>query len=347
MPLKALLMLVLGLVLIAASYLLTRPPAPEPTGEEAKTEVSLPEEVRRKQFFEEQVAPALDEASNRNEEAIKQAKSSLDVTFGRYRQGIPSYTDKITSFLTQLHIAGAGALDMVSDGDGKTKLASAVFTNTVFSEKQLEKDLVAIVQQFESDLQAHQNILLASVATRLKKADFPAPVLFVDGRAQVTQGHNKLVDFTRTSAASSGPISATAFAGGFITGWAAQEMVSALLARVAAQLAARIATATGGAVVGGATAGGAAGTGVAPGLGTVVGIGTGIVVGFIVEHWMSERFREKLAIQCNSLLDDIETQIWSDPRKGLHTSFAVAAQEAKSRNEQTMLRLIALKTTSP
>ncbi len=346
MPLKALLLLALGLALILGAYLLTMPPSvPEPSAED--TQPKEPEEVRRKQFFDEQVMPALADASYRNEEAIERAKRSLDETFNRYRQGIPAYTENITSFLTQLNITRAAIVDRIKDGDEKTKIASTVFAETVFSEESLEMDLVAIVQQFESDLQANQNILLASVATRLKKADFPVSPIFVDGRAKVAELHNEVADFTLTSASLAGPVSAMAFAGGFASTLAAEMLVRVLLKRVAAQIAVRVGTATGGAIVGSAAAGGAVGTGAAPGPGTVVGVAAGVVVGFVVEHWMGERFREKLAIQCNALLDEIEAQIWSDPQKGLRVAFATAAEQANTVNEQTMVGLLALKRQSP
>jgi hypothetical protein len=343
MPLKALFLLLLGLALIGASYLLTRPPDEPPAIEDMKSKE--PEEVRKKKFFDEQVIPALEESKQRNNEAMQRAKDSLKGTFDRYRRGIAAYTEDLTSFWTQLKIAKAAVADRIYERHEAAQIASEAFEKHVFSEGQLETDLVAITEQFTSDLAADQNILLASIETRLRKADFPAPPVFVDGRSVLMRSRGEVEKFAQTNARNSTVVSITAFAGGAIVGEAGVMLVRSLLVKVGTHVALRV-SATGGAIAAGAAGGGALGTGAAPGVGTAIGIAVGLALGSVVEMWMGDRFREKMASECTALLAKIEEDIWNDSQQGLHASFAVAAEQANQRNEQTMLQLLTLNKAS-
>jgi hypothetical protein len=67
-------------------------------------------------------------------------------------------------------------------------------------------------------------------------------------------------------------------------------------------------SAAAGATATGAAAGGAGGTLGGP-VGTVIGVGVGVAVGVAIDWWMTERFQDKLAQQCDEFLGRVETSL--------------------------------------
>jgi uncharacterized membrane protein len=100
--------------------------------------------------------------------------------------------------------------------------------------------------------------------------------------------------------------------GGIAAGIAAEEAVRQIIRVVIAQAATRLAAGaavSGGAAAGAVAAGGAGGTAVAPGVGTAIGVAGGIIVGAVVDWWMTDEFKSKVAAQCRTFLSSAQVAL--------------------------------------
>jgi hypothetical protein len=110
---------------------------------------------------------------------------------------------------------------------------------------------------------------------------------------------------------------------------------------VAAQLGASAAAAGGGAMAGGAGGGATLGSLAGP-AGTVVGIGAGLVVGAAIDWWMTDRFKDKLAEQCNRFLDSVRDQLIDGTldQPGLRTVFGEAVRLSDEAQRKAILDVL-------
>ena len=94
-------------------------------------------------------------------------------------------------------------------------------------------------------------------------------------------------------------------------------------------------------MAGGAGGGGALGTLAGP-AGTVIGIGAGLVVGAAIDWWMTDRFKEKLAEQCNRFIDTVRDQLidGTPQQPGLRSVFAEAVRLSDEAQRKAILDVL-------
>jgi hypothetical protein len=158
-----------------------------------------------------------------------------------------------------------------------------------------------IMKQFAYDMEANRNELLASLETRLEAGQLPGAarhLVLQRFREQTGERIQELLSRLPGHSVAVG-------VGGITAGIVAEEAVRQLIRAVIAQAATRIAAGaavSGGAAAGAVASGGAGGTVVAPGVGTAIGVAGGLIVGVVVDWWMTDQFKEKVAEQCRQFL---------------------------------------------
>ena len=323
-------------------------PAPESAQE-------TPGAERRRELLDvyfRQVIPQLDKSLVRKREAAERAVAQLRERLDGHRHGIPRFADDVTRWGTRFGVVGRMSKDAWNrwwnddpDAAASKRYIESKFRAHVLSERDLQEELEAAVQQFVSDLEADRNALFADIRLPLRASRVNVAVADAEWeriRGQIMARAGAIAESGAKDNVVSG-LTAVTVSG--VAGWAAERVVVQVLARVApmvaAQLGASAAAAGGGAMAGGAGGGGTLGSLAGP-AGTVVGIGAGLVVGAAIDWWMTDRFKDKLAEQCNRFLDSVRDQLidGTSEQPGLRTVFAEAVRLSDEAQRKAILDVL-------
>lgn len=257
------------------------------------------------QFFDKEARPLLEETRGKDLAAIAQVLNSLDTAFKRYETGVPKFASALTGWGTRFKIIYRKGVESVQRKEEHTwtqQLVQEKFSEHVMSDTNLEKDLIAILKQFNFDLEANRNEMLAGIQTKLAASHLPVKIQSLPLEIFKAEFAQNLTILLKSMPQQSVGIGVGSLAAGI----AAEEAVRQIIRSIIAQLTVRIAAsaaATGGAAGGAAAAGAAGGSVVAPGLGTVIGLAGGFLFGAVVDWWMTDAFEEKVGRQCKGFLD--------------------------------------------
>ncbi len=287
-------------------------------------------------FWEQTASPMLQETKQRDELALANAHTSLTELFKKYDLGVPKFADSITGWGIRFKILYRTSVESLEGKAEKTwtqQLVQEKFAQTIVSQPQLEKDLLAIGSQFAYELEANRNVLLSGLETELTAADLSAELSLgtTPFREQFTLKLNNLLASMPGRTVKIG-------AGSLAAGIAAEEAVRQIIRVVVAQLATRLAAT---AVAAGGTAGAAAvtgaggGTAVAPGVGTAVGLVGGFIVGAFVDWKMTDEFETKVEAQVREFLKQMQTHLESAP-DGLLPTLRNQAEQSESLYDHTL-----------
>ncbi len=308
-----------GLLLLAAAGGLfykvqttATPDAVTTTGDPAVAERAALE-AKLGAFFDNEARPLLAQTRGKNLAAIARVLNSLDAAFVGYEAGAPKFAKDLTGWGTRFKIMYRKGVETAEGKDEHTwtqQLLQEKFSTHVMSDATLEKDLLAIMKQFNFDLEANRNEMLAGVQTKLVAANLPVNVrqmALKDFQAQFNVNVKQLLaQMPQQSVA----VGVGSIASGIVAEEAVRQVVRTIIAELAARIAASAAVA-GGAAGGAAAAGAGGGTAVAPGVGTVIGLAGGFLVGALVDWWMTDEFEEKITKQCHNFLDATKQSLLS------------------------------------
>jgi len=262
-------------------------------------------------FLTTQAKTLLDETHRKDLAAVQRALDSLRANFKGYAQGIPEFTDALTGWGTRMKIVYRSTVETVERKDMHYWTASLVqekFNEHILSDKKLEADVMEVMKQFAYELEANRNEMLVNLEVSLHASELPetAKKLALDRfREQTRERIRELLGHLPGQSVAVG-------VGGIAAGIVAEEAVRQLVRAIIAQAAARIAASaavSGGAAAGAAATGGAGGTAIAPGVGTAIGIAGGLIVGAVVDWWMTDEFKDKVAAECRKFLSSTEVAL--------------------------------------
>jgi hypothetical protein len=294
---------------------------------------------QRREFFATNGIALSNQEEQRNREAMERARQQLASDFARYHNGAPRFADDLTTWSAQYQIAKAALADWWSKSNEGRKVATDKFAEFVVSDRQLQKDVIGVIAQFSSDLEANRNKMLSELQEKVSAAAVPcasaAPGSTNLARAFALEAGHLVEQQTMQSSLAK----VLAEGGGFMAGAAATHIVTKLMTSMAIRVATSVA-ARGSTVAGGVLAGGEGGTVLAPGVGTAVGAVGGIVAAWAVDWWMEKKFKEKVTNECNRILDDMEKNLWNDPSQGLALSFGQAIQVTRECHEKALRTII-------
>ncbi len=302
-----------------------------------------PKPAQFAEYYRTQISPLIDSAETRQQQAVDLALARLHEHFNVFRRGVPNFAEDITGWGTRFGIVGRSISDLWTGfWNDKTKaVAVQAYTNEKFrawvvNEGSLQRAMDDAMKSFIEATEASHNRLEGEIKLLIGRPDCPFKVSKPDfeqylksaalaGRGLATQAGKDSVS-----------IGAKGFAGSIIVGEAAQGLVTAIIARLAAASAATSAT-TGSATAAGAAAGGGGGSAAGP-VGAIIGFGVGIAVGTIVDLWMTEKFKEKLSVQCRTFLDELERDLTSGVggKPGLKALFTQAARDGSANYRKAL-----------
>jgi hypothetical protein len=294
------------------------PPAPSPPA----VQVALPS-VSRNEFYRRELVPLLEKAKVKNRASADKALDRLHQEFDRFRSGIPGFVDDVSSWRTRFGIVRRisrdkwknfwKATDDAESEEVKNYMLQK-FEYHILAQDDLQKAVGSSLSEFQDDVAANRNQLLAQMRIALTTADmnldFTRPDfasfqrefdLFIARRVE-SNATDSLVNATVNLLANS------------IAGFAAEQVVAQIIVRfVAAQAVAagvEAAAAGGSSTAGSAAVGGAAGWLGGP-LGAVIGVGAGLAVGAAVDWWVTDKFKANLTEELTTYLDNLERDMIS------------------------------------
>lgn len=267
-------------------------------------------------LYDSKIRPVISEAAAKNAAAISRAEDEINQMFARYGQGVPKFTEDITSWGTRFGILGRTGSDFWNNYKTDTTKRDTVgayvtekFETHILSEKQLTSDLERVLEQFQSDMEATWNVMLSQIGTVCTEAELDTSVVN-SLKGGIFTEHVNTLTATMPQQSLGGALVATVAVG------AAEVVVRKLVQRLITQAGIRVAGMAAGAGIAalgvagtGAAAGAGGGTALLPGPGTLIGAGVGFAVGALVDSWASKKLEEKLAAQCNSFLAETKTSI--------------------------------------
>ncbi|HEX2747376.1 MAG TPA: hypothetical protein VHM91_05190 [Verrucomicrobiales bacterium] len=287
-------------------------------------------------FLNNDAKQVLTEAEKKDMQAVQRALDSLRACFKTYSGGIDEFTDSLTSWGMRSKIIYRSTVETIEQKDEHSWTAALVrekFAEHVLSDKRLETDVMEIMKQFAYDMEANRNEMLASLETRLSAAHLPATVreLKLNGFREQTRG--RIQELLKSLPGQSVTVGVSSITAGIFAEEAVRQLIRTVIAQAAARIAASAAV-SGGTAAGAAATGGAGGTAVAPGIGTAIGVAGGLIVGAVVDWWMTDKFKEKVAEQCRQFLTSTHVALVTGD-KGLEkllldhvTSLGNASREA-------------------
>ena len=332
-----------GLLLLAASgglfYTVINTATPESAAPVADTSAAerAALEAELGKFFDAEAKPLLAKTRGKDLAAIAQVLNSLDAAFVRYGEGAPKFAKDLTGWGTRFKIMYRKGVETAQRKDEHTwtqQLIQEKFATHVMSDATLEADLLAIMKQFNFDLEANRNEMLAGMQTKLAASNLPVNV-----KQLTLQNFSKDFNLNVKQLLSQMPQQSVGVGVGSITaGIVAEEAVRQIVRTIIAEVAARIAAsaaAAGGTAGGAAAAGATGGSAIAPGVGTVIGLAGGFLVGAFVDWWMTDEFEEKITQQCHGFLDTTKQSLINGSG-GLKESLLKQVEQSSSAYEKAL-----------
>lgn len=295
--------MVLTIALVAwLVVILAETPLPEVVDPPLPPPVNHQERLER--FYRDQVAPLLHAVETANRESAERAIERIEEMFDRYRSGIKPFADDITGWGTRFGILRRMPGNWWYRDDRIVNYVGRKFEEHLFGEEQFHGEIVEVFSLLREEILANQNRLLREVKFAIEKEEMPFQNV-PDYRGFGEEVRKVLTEFSGSRAKDSVYHSIATLIVSEVATVAAAQIVVRILATVGTSAAAS-AAAAGGSTATGAATGGAVGTAAGP-FGTVVGIGIGLVVGVIVDWWMTDKFKERLANDLGSYLDELQT----------------------------------------
>jgi hypothetical protein len=262
--------------------------------------------TQRGRFFDEKVQPAIAAADKANREAMERCLQRLRDTFGKYREGIGPFADDLTTWGTRFGILRRMPSDWWYKNTDAQKFVAEKFEARLFSEQSLKQPVENSIKQFNDDVHANNNTLLANIQAALSKSDLPLipKVDYGNFSSDVTR---TLQEFSGRAAKDSVTSLLLAEIASGVGTAAATRVVSMVVAQLAVWTTEAAAMAGGETAVG-ATLGGGGGSVVGP-IGTAVGFCVGVATGLGIDWWMTSKFKTRLSVELNEMIDQLESSV--------------------------------------
>lgn len=281
---------------------------PDPAILAANAEAIRREEVRQAvdSFLSGDAKELLHRAQQNDMAALQRALDSLRASFAGYAGGIDEFTSALTGWGMRSKIIYRHTVETIERKDEHSWTARLVreqFAEHIMSDARLEADVMEIMKQFAYDMEANRNEMLASLEARLSAAQLPVTLHELALRGFRKQTQERIRELLAKLPGQSVAVGVGSITAGIVAEEAVRQLIRAVFAQAAARIAASAAV-SGGAAAGAVAAGGTGGTAVAPGVGTAIGVAGGLIVGGVVDWWMTDKFKEKVAEQCRQFLNN-------------------------------------------
>ena len=262
-------------------------------------------------FISREAAKLLDATHRKDMAAVQRALDSLRGNFKHYADGIPAFTDALTGWGTRAKIVYRSSVEAIERKETHYWTASLVqekFDEHVLSDVQLEKDVLEVMKQFAYELEANRNEMLVNLEVSLHGATLPATAKQLALRNFREQTRGRIKELLARLPGQSVAVGVGSITAGIVAEEAVRQLIRAVIAQAATRIAAGAAI-SGGAAAGAAATGGVGGTAIAPGVGTAIGLAGGLIVGAVVDWWLTDEFKDKVAAECRRFLSSTEVAL--------------------------------------
>jgi len=285
-------------------------------------------------YYQANVAPLIDAATTREDQAVALALGRLHEHFDTFRRGAPNFARDLSTWSTRFSMTGRTVGDLWTrlwHGSGQAvsvrNLAETKFRAWVVNEQSLTHALEDALATYKEATEASRNRLEGEIRLAIGRPDCPLRV----PTPRMEDCFKNAATSARDLAVQSGNRSMLGGGGAFVGSWVATDAAIALTRVIIARLATSGIAATaasGTATAGAAAAGGTGGTAAGP-AGTIIGVGVGIAVGWIVDEVISDATNAKIQKQVVAYLDGLEREIidGTNGQPGLKTMLLKSAHD--------------------
>ena len=268
--------------------------------------------------YREKIVPLLEDFEKRNQNAVIKAVDVFHERVNQHRTGIKTFCDDITGWGTRFGVIGHYTSDVWErrwnkkpNVDTVKEYINAKFRKHILSESAIQADLSAAVQRFNEDLQASRNRLYAEMYLPLKGIKVPAAASDESFKVFAAQLQSESAHMMKDVAPGTLVSMLAELVGGGVAMVAGEEISELIIVQIMTRLGTQLAIEgieAGGATAAGTALGGGGGSIAGP-AGTVIGLGVGFVAGAVVDWWLSNEFKAKVAEQCSGFLDNVDRGI--------------------------------------
>jgi uncharacterized membrane protein len=306
------------------------------------------EQIAMDAFLTREAAKLLSETHRNDMAAVQRALDALRANFKGYADGIPAFTDALTGWGTRMKIVYRSSVESIERKDTHYWTASLVqekFDEHVLSDAQLERDVLEVMKQFAYELEANRNEMLVNLEVSLHAADLPATAKQLALNNFRDQTRSRIRELLARMPGQSVGVGVGSLAAGIVAEEAVRQLIRAVIAQAATRIAAGAAV-TGGAAAGAAATGGAGGSVIAPGVGTAIGLAGGLIVGAVVDWWLTDEFKDKVAAECRKFLSTSEVALMTGD-KGLEKMLLDHVKASRNATRQAVSRTLAAAAVPP
>jgi hypothetical protein len=300
------------------------------------------EQIAMDAFLTREAAKLLSETHRKDMAAVQRALDALRTNFKNYAGGIPAFTDALTGWGTRMKIVYRSSVETIERKDTHywtASLVQAKFDEHVLSDTRLEKDVLEVMKQFAYELEANRNEMLVNLEVSLHAADLPATAKQLALRNFRDQTRHRIRELLARLPGQSVGVGVGSLAAGIVAEEAVRQLIRAVIAQATTRIAAGAAV-SGGAAAGAAATGGAGGTAIAPGVGTAIGLAGGLIVGAVVDWWLTDEFKDKVAAECRKFLASTEVALMTGD-KGLEKLLLDHVNASRSASRQAVSHTLA------
>lgn len=289
------------------------------------------------EFFDSQIQPLLHENHQANLQAVDRSLQRIEEAFSGYLRGIRPFSEDVTSIGTRFGVLTRMPLNWWYADSRIQRFVQEKFEKHIFGEDQFNADISSALKDFRDEVYANRRNLLASVKVAVSESDFPdMPVPEYENYSK--QINTVLTEFSSNRATDSVYHGIATIIASEVAFTASAQIITRALSTIGST-AAISAVASGGTTAAGAATGAGSGSVGGP-VGTAIGLGVGLVVGVLVDWWMTENFKVKLADDLNQYLTKLRDGIVKgvDGQPGLRASLQQICIDCNRAESMTMNR---------
>ncbi len=131
----------------------------------------------RRELYQQEIVPLLNETSARNQEAADNAINEIKTLFRGYKSNVDVFVEDLMSYSTRASFLWNLPGDWIKDDGRLEKIVSEKFETHIFSEDDLINDIASILSKFAQEIHANENNLLMECRAAIHASDIPEIVI--------------------------------------------------------------------------------------------------------------------------------------------------------------------------
>ena len=130
-------------------------------------------EVEKSHLLESQVEPLVSTEATANRKSLDVARDRLHEVFQRYRGRAPKFAEELTHWGVKWKLMKSTLHDWWQKDNESSRIAQKAFSDHVFSESELKRDLEEVMKEFLAELEANRNQMLVDAHALVAQSQLP------------------------------------------------------------------------------------------------------------------------------------------------------------------------------